>query len=121
VETETMNNQIREFKPHVALDIHSGMLGMLTPNGAANIDDKNDPLNPLIAQMKNLLDKVAAKYCRGCLVGEAYKVLHYESYGTFIDHNLYENDVPIRFLFWDFSICWEIFGDNSTLRARLLH
>jgi len=116
-----MNAQIRLFKPHEALDIHSGMLGMLTPNGAANINDSNDPLNPVIAQMKTLLDKVAQKYCKECLVGEAYKILRYESYGTFIDHNLYENDVPIRYVPHLFSICWEIYGDNSTLRSRLLH
>ena len=34
---------------------------------------------------------VADKYCKGCLVGEAYPLLKYESYGTFIDHNLYSN------------------------------
>ena len=48
-----MNAQIRLFKPHVALDIHSGMLGMLTPNGAANIDENNDPFISLKMEGKN--------------------------------------------------------------------
>lgn len=63
--------------------------------------------------MKDINEKVAAKYCKECLVGEAYRLLKYESYGTFMDHNFYTNDIPI-------STCWEIYGDNSTLRSRLL-
>ena len=45
------------------------------------------------------MNKVASKYCPGCLVGEAYKLLKYEAFGTFIDHNLYLNDVPVRFVY----------------------
>ena len=93
-----MDALIKKFNPDVALDIHSGMEGMLTPNAAANLDLKDDPLKPIIKYMKIVLDKIATKYCRGCLVGEAYKILKYESFGTFIDHNLYLNKIPIRFL-----------------------
>ena len=53
---------------------------------------------PMIETMKQINEKVAEKYCKGCLVGEAYKLLKYESYGTFIDHNFYTNDIPIRYI-----------------------
>ena len=49
--------------------------------------------------MKDINEKVAAKYCKECLVGEAYRLLKYESYGTFMDHNFYTNDIPIRYKF----------------------
>ena len=79
------------------------MEGMLTPNAASNLDKKDDPLNPMIHHMKVILDKVAKKYCPGCLVGEAYKLLKYESFGTFIDHNLYINNIPVRLIIIHFS------------------
>ena len=46
--------------------------------------------------MKYINKKVADEYCKDCLVGEAFELLKYESYGTFIDHNLYLNDIPYR-------------------------
>lgn len=43
-------------------------------------------------------------------MGEAYSTIKYDSYGSAMDHNFIENDVPL-------SSVWEVFGDNSTLRA----
>lgn len=59
--------------------------------------------------MQKLLEDIKKKFCHGCLVGESYEVIKYDSFGTSIDHNFFENNVPI-------STVWEIFGDNSTLR-----
>jgi|688.fasta_scaffold2048946_1 hypothetical protein len=65
--------------------------------------------------MQKLLEDIKKKFCHGCLVGESYEVIKYDSFGTSIDHNFFENNVPIRF-FLIYSTVWEIFGDNSTLR-----
>lgn len=59
------------------------------------------------------MKKIKKDDCPDCIEGDAEGVLHYESYGTSIDHNFVENQVPI-------STCWEIYGDNSGLGMNKL-
>jgi len=58
--------------------------------------------------VEKIMETIKEEHCKDCISGEAYDVLHYESYGTSIDHNFVENQVPV-------STCWEIYGDNTGL------
>lgn len=96
------------FDPHVFLDIHSGMEGMMYPNAFET--RKKDKLVEQMKLMTNkILIEIEKKFCPGCLTGEAFSTIKYDSFGSSIDHNYFNNDVPL-------TAVWEIFGDNSTLR-----
>jgi hypothetical protein len=49
-----------------------------------------------LKKVKEIMKKIKDDNCPDCIEGEAYDVLHYESYGTSIDHNFVENKIPVR-------------------------
>lgn len=114
-ETAVLDKSIKDFKPDIFLDIHSGMKGMLYP-WASKAEDaiKNDPdVQASLKKLGEVINKIKESDCPDCLAGPAYDILHYESYGCSTDHNFVENNVPI-------STVWEIYGDNTGLGNRKL-
>lgn len=116
VETSSLDEAIKEFNPDVFLDVHSGMKGLLYSwaSKAKDALKEDDEVKNILTSVEEIMDDIKNEDCPDCLAGEAYDMLHYESYGTSIDHNFVENRIPV-------SSCWEIWGDNSGLgmSARL--
>ncbi|CAG9464704.1 unnamed protein product [Pedinophyceae sp. YPF-701] len=92
---------VRAFRPHVVLNVHSGMEAMFTPwdhQGGA-------PDDPAVAVQKGILDEINARTCDGrCVVSPGGLGVGYLAHGTLTDHMYKVEKVPL-------VSTWEIYGD----------
>jgi hypothetical protein len=77
------------------------MEGMLYPKAAEHLNleklNTGTELKKIHGLQDSFLYQIQQKYCRGCLYGEGYKTIKYDSFGSAIDHVLFALDVPIRY------------------------
>ncbi|KAI5062091.1 hypothetical protein GOP47_0022630 [Adiantum capillus-veneris] len=100
-ETRIMRDLASSFKPHLWINVHSGMQAMFTP-----YDHKRDLPDPRVAEpMKLLLQKLNHLHCNNsCVIGSGGSSVGYLAHGTATDYMYEVLGVPLAFTF-------EIYGD----------
>ena len=98
-----MKTLLEEFRPHVWVNVHSGMEAMFMP-----FDHKaEEPVGPGADAMKAILGQINAHNCGNrCVVGGGGKGVGYLAHGTATDHVYVKMRVPVTFT-------WEIYGDTE--------
>lgn len=98
-----MKTLLEEFRPHVWVNVHSGMEALFMP-----FDHKaEEPVGPGADAMKAILRQINAHNCGDrCVVGGGGKGVGYLAHGTATDHVYVKMRVPVTFT-------WEIYGDTE--------
>ena len=98
-----MKTLLEEFRPHVWVNVHSGMEALFMP-----FDHKaEEPVGPGADAMKAILGQINAHNCGNrCVVGGGGKGVGYLAHGTATDHVYVKMRVPVTFT-------WEIYGDTE--------
>lgn len=99
-ETRIVARLIKETRPDIFLDVHSGTKGLFMPNSWTT-----EPL-PNVADrehMRSVLEEVNSKDCPECMVGPVAETVGYLAPGASADY-AYSAGVP-------FSYIWEIYAD----------
>ena len=98
-----MKTLLEEFRPHVWVNVHSGMEALFMP-----FDHKaEEPVGPGADAMKAILHQINAHNCGNrCVVGGGGKGVGYLAHGTATDHVYVKMRVPVTFT-------WEIYGDTE--------
>ncbi|GJP76341.1 hypothetical protein CLOP_g6799 [Closterium sp. NIES-67] len=102
-ETEAMRQLAVWFRPHVWVNVHSGMEALFTP-----LDHRGDGVDAAtLAAMHSLLERLDAAHCGGrCVIGSGGGFVGYFAHGTATDWMYDVLQVPLVFTF-------ETFGDES--------
>lgn len=102
-EAELLRGLATEFRPHVWLNVHSGMEAMFVP-----YDHKNEvPDTGFVERTLDILKKINTKLCEGkCAVGPGGKTVGYLAHGTATDYMHDKLGVGV-------AMTWEVFGDES--------
>ena len=102
-EAAVLQNLAENFKPHVWLNVHSGMEAFFVP-----YDHKNEvPQGPAADATLAILHKLNKDLCSGaCAVGPGGKTVGYLAHGTATD---YMQDV----LGVGVVMTWEVYGDDD--------
>ncbi|KAI5079538.1 hypothetical protein GOP47_0005017 [Adiantum capillus-veneris] len=100
-ETRIMRDVASSFKPHLWINVHSGMQAMFMP-----YDHKSDLPDPRVAEpMKLLLQELNYLHCNNsCVIGSGGGSVGYLAHGTATDYMYEVLGVPLAFTF-------EIYGD----------
>eukprot|EP00879_Flechtneria_rotunda_P019482 GHRR01020461.1.p1 GENE.GHRR01020461.1~~GHRR01020461.1.p1 ORF type:complete len:453 (+),score=174.98 GHRR01020461.1:125-1483(+) len=92
----------KEFKPHVWLNVHSGMYALFTP-----YDHKPHVPNTTDARAAlRMLQRIKETICTECVVGSGGHSVGYLAHGTATDYMFEVLGVPMPFT-------WEIYGDAT--------
>lgn len=102
-ETSMLKALVHEFKPHVWLNVHSGMEAMFLP-----YDHKNEvPEGPAAEATLAILERLNKELCAGrCGVGPGGKTVGYLAHGTATDYMQDEEHVGL-------VMTWEVYGDDN--------
>ncbi|KAK9867007.1 hypothetical protein WJX84_010715 [Apatococcus fuscideae] len=102
-ETQILKALAEDFKPHVWLNVHSGMEALFMPyDHVATI-----PTGPAAEATYNILEELNMVSCRGqCAVGSGGESVGYLAHGTATDYMYERLKVPLSFT-------WEIYGDST--------
>ena len=102
-ESSMLKTLVQEFKPHVWLNVHSGMEAMFLP-----YDHKNEvPEGPEAEATLKILDRLNKDLCEGrCAVGPGGKTVGYFAHGTATDYLHDEQHVGL-------VMTWEVYGDDA--------
>ncbi|XP_078440711.1 Zn-dependent exopeptidases superfamily protein isoform X2 [Wolffia australiana] len=100
-EAQIMQKLAESFRPHVWVNVHSGMEGLFMP-----YDHKNStPGGSQLLVMKSILDEINYRHCHHkCLIGSGGGSVGYLAHGTATDYMYDVLRIPISFTF-------EIYGD----------
>ncbi|MCO5560014.1 hypothetical protein L7F22_013620 [Adiantum nelumboides] len=100
-ETRIMRDLAKSFKPHLWINVHSGMQAMLMP-----YDHTNGLPDPRVMEpMKLLLQELNHLHCNNvCVIGSGGGSVGYLAHGTATDYMYEALGVPLAFTF-------EIYGD----------
>lgn len=102
-ETAMMKALAEDFRPHLWLNVHSGMEAMFLPYDHKNEVPQGDAAEATLQILKTLNEKV----CDGrCAVGPGGKTVGYLAHGTATD---YMHDV----LGVGLVMTWEVYGDEK--------
>ncbi|GAX73367.1 hypothetical protein CEUSTIGMA_g820.t1 [Chlamydomonas eustigma] len=100
-ETQVVLDLAQSLKPHVWLNVHSGMEALFTPwDHVAEVPTAAQKALEVITQIKT--DYFASN--KDCVVGSGGKSVGYLAHGTATDYMFEKLKVPLPFT-------WEIFGD----------
>eukprot|EP00775_Hariotina_reticulata_P005541 gene5541-5777_t len=92
----------KELKPHLWLNVHSGMYALFTP-----YDHKPSVPNDTNAQAAlRMMQRIKDLSCPTCVVGSGGHSVGYLAHGTGTDYMFEVLGVPMSFT-------WEIYGDSS--------
>lgn len=102
-ETQILQQLVKEFAPHVWVNVHSGMEALFMP-----YDHKKMVPNDRVGiALRNLLQALNVQHCGGhCAVGSGGSAVGYLSHGTATDYVYDVAKVPI-------ALTLEIFGDEK--------
>eukprot|EP00249_Psilotum_nudum_P008304 c21180_g1_i2 orf=832-1941(-) len=102
-ETRIMKELAASFKPHLWINVHSGMKAMFMP-----YDHKKAMPNSTISLlMKQLLQKLDRLHCNNtCVTGSGGSSVGYLAHGTATDYMYESLKIPLAFTF-------EIYGDTE--------
>lgn len=102
-ETQIMRNLAHSFRPHLWVNVHSGMEALFMP-----YDHKNTTPNGATAHlMKLMLEKLNLLHCKNnCVVGSGGGSVGYLAHGTSTDYMYEIVKVPMAFTF-------EIYGERN--------
>ncbi|KAL6848530.1 hypothetical protein ACP4OV_021824 [Aristida adscensionis] len=102
-EAQIMREISRSFKPHIWVNVHSGMEALFMP-----YDHKNTTPNGAPAHlMRSVLENLNHRHFQGsCLVGSGGGAVGYLAHGTTTDYMYDVGKVPMPFTF-------EIYGDEK--------
>ncbi|CAI7830253.1 unnamed protein product, partial [Closterium sp. NIES-54] len=102
-EAEAMRRLAVWFRPHVWVNVHSGMEALFTP-----LDHRGDGVDAnTLAAMHSLLERLDASHCGArCVIGSGGGFVGYFAHGTATDWMYDVLRVPLAFTF-------ETFGDES--------
>ena len=98
VETKFAIEIIKEFRPEMVIDIHSGSKALFYPWGYKN--KKFRYYKPIKAFYK----EVQKKYCKECQIGLPVEVLGYKASGSLMDYS--QKKLGVKY-----ALSWEIFED----------
>lgn len=92
-----------EFRPHIWINVHSGMEALFVP-----YDHKSEiPKGRHMDSTLEILQKINKTICQGsCSVGPGGKSVGYLAHGTATDH-MYDK-IGVRI-----AMTWEVYGDHS--------
>ncbi|KAJ7529826.1 hypothetical protein O6H91_15G068200 [Diphasiastrum complanatum] len=101
-ETQILREVAASFKPHLWVNVHSGMQALFMPYDHKNMTPDEGSRKP----MESLLKMINALHCKGnCIVGSGGGTVGYFAHGTATDYMYSFLKVPIAFTF-------EIYGDD---------
>ncbi|KAL4531539.1 hypothetical protein Ndes2526B_g04350 [Nannochloris sp. 'desiccata'] len=102
-EVAILQSLAEQFKPHVWLNVHSGMEAMFLP-----YDHKNEiPKGPAADATLAILNQLNKDLCNGtCAVGPGGKTVGYLAHGTATDYMHDELGVGV-------VMTWEVYGDDD--------
>lgn len=102
-ETRIMRDLAKSFKPHLWINVHSGMQAMFMPYDYKSVL----PDLRVVEPMKQLLQKLNRLYCNSsCVIGPGGGSVGYLAHGTATDYMYEALAVPLAFTF-------EIYGDTE--------
>lgn len=102
-ETQILQQLVKEFKPHVWVNVHSGMEALFMPYD----HKKMTPTDSVGLAVRRLLQMLNEQHCQGrCAVGSGGTSVGYLSHGTATDYIYDVAKVPI-------ALTLEIFGDEN--------